>query len=319
MEPPLTRKPRPRRPLFDDIQRKWRFLFVTGEVLPVAIDPRVTPAIAVLRQSEHCVELIANTMQKGDGTTNLSMFSVCIWGFLWLAFFGICMALDFHNESLQLLVLFLEGPMAVLLYVGLLRLSPVGRYRTVRVRINRQNRRVYFVPYAADSPEPLLVIDWDTVQGVRPGSRRGPMALYLAGYTCNLHEPQLAKTSVLSTFQPSGKTWQLSNVIDSRWAWLQRYMAFDPTLPPPVIEPSPPRSVHEVFMRHGGNWIAWTFTSPWGRWLLPFTIWLDLCLLIVMPVIALPQLIILLCFPELTFPPENDLLCGFPTADGKAI
>ncbi|MGO4580723.1 hypothetical protein AB4Z48_32315 [Cupriavidus sp. 2TAF22] len=199
-------------------------------------------------------------------------------------------------------------PIAYLLIISLSRmLSYRLRYRSSTVRVDRRARRIYFVPYPDESPDSLWILDWDELLAIDYYRGKGQGYLYLVGYTSNLTERELVKVPIIGA--------HIGYYNESTWTWLQRYMAGDPNLPPPTVE-SPPRSSRDVLLRYGGRWVLASFTDPKRRWWLPLTLWVDLVIvLLVMPVMALPQLIIL-TYPEPQFPPENDRLCGFADEDG---
>ena len=132
---------------------------------------------------------------------------------------------------------------------------------------------------------------------------RAQTYLYLVGYTCNLREPQLVKIPIMSNEKIHA---------EHIWAWLHGFMAKVEDLPPPKIIAFP-QDPRDVLMRYGGRWIIWSLTTRKGRLWLPLMIWVDLAILLLfLPSMALPQLIVLL-YPEIQFPEENNRHCGFST------
>ncbi|CAG9265530.1 conserved membrane hypothetical protein [Burkholderia cepacia] len=298
----MIRRPVPtqhqlRRPTFAEIQAKWRMFRSASTLLPLELDSRVVPAIEATRFNEQCIEIISDTLQTELEGVGLRAFVFC-----GLLSFVIAAIVDSGpwSTGIWMLVLGLPGFGLLCFFLGRV-LGPHFRYRCSRVRFDRRSRRVYYVPYPEESSEPIWELEWDGLQGIERAPGRAQLYLYLVGFTCNLPEPRLVKIPVICSDKIFG---------DHRWAWLQGFMAKSADLPAPKIT-SFPRTWRDVLMRYGGRWIVWSFTTNKGRLLLPPMIWVDLAILLCfMPVLALPQLIILL-YSELQFPQENDQLCGF--------
>ncbi|MGO4332842.1 DUF6708 domain-containing protein [Cupriavidus sp. 2TAF22] len=294
-----------RRPTLAEIQRKWRQFRSASNLLSSEINPNSIPGISILRKSEHGIELISETMQRNNEGLTLRIS-------LLLSITLILGATLSHSRDNTTYFLVISLSCLAFGFSGFLSARLIGprfRYRSSRVRINRKTQKIYYSPYPEEGNEELLVMEWNHIQALAYSTGRSAPYLYLIGYTSNTPEPKLAKIPIVADYRIS-----IDSVLvlptDCRWAWLQRYMTGDPSLPAPTVE-SPPRSWRDVLLRYGGRWVLASFTDPNRRWWLPLTLWVDLAIvLLVMPVMALPQLIIL-TYPEPQFPPENDRLCGF--------
>lgn len=286
------------RPSFREIQDKWRLFRFASTLLPLRPGIQEPAAIEATRFNEHCIEVVSDTLQTEDAGFFLRLLT--LYGLLSFFF---AMIGGFGGWSVGVLILTLGLPCIGLLWFVLSRvLLPRFRYRSSKVRFDRRNRRVYYVPYPEESSEELWELDWDRLQGIRWMTGQAQPYLYLVGYTCNLPEPQLVKIPIISN----------EKIFASHiWAWLHRFMEKVEDLPLPKII-TPPQKPRDVLMRYGGRWIIWSLTKKGCIWL-PLMIWVDLAILLLyMPSWALPQLIVLL-YPEIKFPEENDRYCGFST------
>ncbi|CAB3737418.1 hypothetical protein LMG26690_05389 [Achromobacter animicus] len=292
-----TKRHRQARPSFMEIQNNWRLFRFASTLLPTAPGSYETPAIQAVRFNDDCIEVVSDTLQ-----TELEGFGLRAFTFFGLLVFLIAVIVGVDNWFGVVWVPILGLPVIGLLGFFLSRiLLPRYRYRCSKVRFDRRSRRVYYVPYPEESSDTIWELDWDRLQGIDWTTGRAQPYLYLVGYTCNLPEPQLVKIPVMY----NGEIWA-----DHIWAWLHRFMAQIEDLPPPKII-TLPQSPRDVLMRYGGRWIVRSLTTKKGRLWLPLTIWVDLAILLVfMPSMALPQLIVLL-YPEIQFPEENNRHCGF--------
>ncbi|MFJ3465490.1 hypothetical protein [Achromobacter spanius] len=287
------------RPSFGEIQKKWRLFRFASTLLPLEPDAHETPAIQAIRFNDNCIEVVSDTLQ-----TELEGVGLRIFTFFGLLVFLIAVVVGVDNWFGLVWVPILGLPVIGLLGFFLSRiLSPRYRYRCSKVRFDRRFRRVYYVPYPEESSDAIWELDWDRLQGIDWTTGRAQPYLYLVGYTCNLPEPQLVKIPVMY----DGEIWA-----EHIWAWLHQFMARIEDLPPPRII-TPPRSPRDVLMRYGGGRIISSLTTRKGRLSLPLMIWVDLAILLMfMPTMALPQLIVLQ-YPEIQFPEENNRRCGFST------
>lgn len=286
------------RPSFREIQNKWRLFRFASTLLPLQPDTEDPAAIEATRYNEHCIEVVSDTLQNENAGFFLRMLTLYgLLSFFFAAFGG------FGGWSVGVLILTLGLPCLGLLWFFLSRaLAPRYRYRGSKVRFDRRNRRVYYVPYPEESSETIWELDWDRIQGIRWMTGHAQPYLYLVGYTCNLPEPELVRIPIMSN----------ERIFAGHiWTWLYRFMAKAEGLPPPKIITNP-QTPRDVLMRYGGRWIMHSLTKSERRWL-PLTIWVDLAILLLyMPSWAFPQLIVLL-YPEIEFPEDNNLYCGFST------
>ncbi|MCP2516972.1 hypothetical protein M5J07_18670 [Achromobacter mucicolens] len=287
------------RPSFMEIQRNWRLFRFASTLLSLCPDASDAPAIEAIRVNEYCIEVVSDTLQKGSVGVNLQTFTFSGLFSLLFAVVG-----GFGGWSLGVVIFSLGLPiLGILLFLVSSVLGPRYRYRCSKVRFNRRSRRVYYVPYPEESSETIWELAWDRVQGISWMTGLAQPYLYLVGYTCNLPEPQLVKIPVMSNEKIHA---------EHIWAWLNRFMAKDEDLPLPQIIQLPQKPT-EVLMRNGGHLVMWSLTTRKGRRFLPLMIWVDLAILLLyMPSRALPQLIILQ-YPEIQFPEENNRHCGFST------
>jgi len=287
------------RPSFMEIKRNWRLFRSASTLLSLFPDASDAPAIEAIRVNEYCIEVVSDTLQKGSVGVILQTFTFSGLFSLLFAVVG-----GFGGWSLGVVIFSLGLPiLGILLFFVSSVLGPRYRYRCSKVRFDRRSRRVYYVPYPEESSETIWEFDWDRVQGISWMTGRAQPYLYLVGYTCNLPEPQLAKIPVMSNEKIHA---------EHIWAWLNRFMAKDEDLPLPKIIQLPQKRT-EVLMRYGGSLVMWSITTRKGRRSLPLMIWVDLAILLLyMPSRALPQLIILQ-YPEIQFPEENNRHCGFST------
>ncbi|MGW9064206.1 hypothetical protein ACWGPO_08930 [Achromobacter animicus] len=291
-----TKQPRRPRPSFREIQKKWRLFRFASTLLPLQPDAQESSAIEATKFNEHCIEVVSDMPTEGEGLI-LRMFT-----FFGLVVFFIAVVVGV-DDWFGLIWLFVLGfPVIGLMLFFLPRvLGPRHRYRCSKVRFDRRSRRVYYVPYPEESSEEIWELDWDGLQGIRWMTGHAQPYLYIVGYTCNLPVPQLVKIPIMSNERIFA---------DHIWAWLHRFTAQIEDLPPPKIITFP-QSPRDVLMRYGGRWIVRSLTTKKARLWLPLTIWVDLAILLVfMPSMALPQLIVLL-YPEIQFPEENNRHCGF--------
>lgn len=288
------------RPSFMEIKRNWRLFRSASTLLSLFPDASDAPAIEAIRVNEYCIEVVSDTLQKGSVGVILQTFTFSGLFSLLFAVVG-----GFGGWSLGVVIFSLGLPiLGILLFFVSSVLGPRYRYRCSKVRFDRRSRRVYYVPYPEESSETIWELDWDRVQGISWMTGRAQPYLYLVGYTCNLPEPQLVKIPVMSNEKIHA---------EHIWAWLNRFMAKDEDLPLPKIIQLPQKRT-EVLMRYGGRLVMWSITTRKGRRSLPLMIWIDLAILLLyMPSRALPQLIILQ-YPEIQFPEENDRHCGFATS-----
>ena len=289
--------PRTRRlPKLSEIQARWNSFRSACDLLSHEIDSSAKASISILRQSGHCVEITSDTLQRENST-----FEIIIWSLVVYVILIIFWVLIFSGIAVYLFFLFLPASYVV----GILSSRMLGaryRRRSSRVRIDRLERKVYYVSCGDDGRDTLWVLDWDDLLCIDYYHGRGQGYLYLVGYPLNLTGEKLVRIPII------GLRIGYSNA--STWVWLQRYMAGDTGLPAPTIE-SPPRTWRDVLQRCGGRWVLESFTDTKRRWWLLLTIWVDLVIvLLIMPVMALPQLVIL-TYSEPQFPPDNDRLCGF--------
>ncbi|MGE8670786.1 MAG: hypothetical protein ACN6PM_23850 [Achromobacter mucicolens] len=285
------------RPSFDEIQSKWRLFRFASTLLPALPDTQEPAAIVATRLNDHCVEVVSNTLQTEGAGFLLRLFT--FFGLLsfFLAVFGVL-----GGWSAGVLILSLGLPCMGLIWFFLpCLLAPRYRYRCSKVRFDRRSRRVYYVPYPEESSDAIWELEWDRLQGISWSTGQAQAYLYLVGYTCNLPESQLVKIPIMFN----------EKIFASHiWAWLHGFMDKVEALPAPKIIAFPQNS-RDVLMRYGGRWITWSLTTKKGRLWLPLMIWVDLAILLIfMPVLALPQLIVLL-YPEIRFTEENDRHCGF--------
>lgn len=287
------------RPSFMEIQRNWRLFRFASTLLSLFPDASDAPAIEAIRVNEYCIEVVSDTLQKGSVGVILQTFTFSGLFSLLFAVVG-----GFGGWSLGVVIFSLGLPiLGILLFFVSSVLGPRYRYRCSKVRFNRRSRRVYYVPYPEESSETIWELDWDRVQGISWMTGLAQPYLYLVGYTCNLPEPQLVKIPVMSNEKIHA---------EHIWAWLNRFMAKDEDLPLPQIIQLPQKPT-EVLMRNGGRLVMWSLTTRKGRRFLPLMIWVDLAILLLyMPSRALPQLIVLQ-YPEIQFPEENNRHCGFST------
>ena len=287
------------RPSFNEIRCKWRLFRFASTVLPVVPDAHVVPAIEATRFNENCIEVISDTLQTESEGVGLRMFT-----FFGLLVFLIALNVGVDDWFGPVWVPILGLPVIGLLGFFLSRvLLPRFRYRCSKVRFDRRSRRVYYVPYPECGSETIWELDWDRLQGIEWTTGRAQPYLYLVGCTCNLPEPQLVKIPVMY----NGRIWA-----GHIWAWLHRFMANVEDLPSPKIITFP-KKPSDVLLRYGGRWIIRSLNTKKGRQMLPLTIWVNLAILLLyMPSWALPQLIVLL-YPEIEFPEENNRHCGFST------
>ncbi|WP_338615899.1 hypothetical protein [Achromobacter sp. E1] len=287
------------RPSFRKIQEKWRLFRFASTLLPLDPAAHEVPAIEATRLNENCIEVVSDTLQgelEGVGLRLLTLFGLVV--------FYIALIAGVDDGFGMIWVPMLGLPIIGLLGFFLPRvLLPRYKYRSSKVRFDRRSRRVYYVPYPEESSDAIWELDWDQLQGIDWTTGRSQPYLYLVGYTCNLPEPQLVKIPVMY----NGEIWA-SHI----WAWLHRFMDNVEDLPPPKIITRPERP-SDVLMRYGGRWIKWSLTTKQGRLWLPLMIWVDLSILLLyMPSWSLPQLIVLL-YPEIQFPEQNNRHCGFST------
>lgn len=295
-----TKKIRVPRPTFREIQNKWRLFRFASTLLPSDPNASETPAIEAISVNENCIEVVSDTLQNDHEGVILQAFTFSGLFSLLFAVMG-----GFGGWSVGVLIfsLGLPGLGAVLFFLSCV-LGPRYRYRCSKVRFDRRSRRVYYVPYPEESLDAIWELDWDRLQGIRWMTGRAQSYLYLVGYTCNLPEPKLVKIPIMANHE-----FFASHI----WAWLQRFMAGQVGgLPAPKIIKLPQKP-SDVLMRYGGRLVMWSITTRKGRRSLPLMIWVDLAILLLyMPSRALPQLIILQ-YPEIQFPKENDRHCGFST------
>ena len=286
------------RPSFNEIQSKWRLFRFASTILPLVPDTREDSAIEATCFNENCIEVVSDTLQSGDEGVMLQGFTFSGLVSLLFAVFG-----GFGGWSVGVVILSLGLPvLGVLLFFLSSVLGPRFRYRCSKVRFDRRKRRVYYVPYPEESSDAIWELDWDRLQGIEWMTGQAQSYLYLVGYTCDLSEPQLVKIPIMANQK------FFANHI---WAWLNRFMdghIGDLPLPKIIRLPQKPS---DVLARYGGRLVIWSLTTRKGRRYLPLMIWVDLAIvLLYMPSRALPQLIILL-YPEIRFPEENNRLCGF--------
>jgi len=268
-------------------------------LLPVVPDAHEIPAIDATHFNENCVEGVSDTLQtelEGMGLRLCTFFGLLVF------FIAVIVGVDdwFGPVWLYVLGLPVIGLMGAFLSSVL---GPRYRYRCSKVRFDRRNRRVYYVPYPEESSEAIWELDWDQAQGISWMTGLAQPYLFLVGYTCNQPEALLVKIPIMSNEKIHA---------EHIWAWLHGFMAKAEDLPPPKII-TLPQSPRDVLMRYGGRWIVRSLTTKKARLWLPLTIWVDLAILLVfMPSMALPQLIVLL-YPEIQFPEENNRHCGFST------
>ncbi|NBA94910.1 hypothetical protein [Pseudomonas sp. R5(2019)] len=287
-----------------EIQKKWRQFRSASRFLPSELFT-IEPAISILRKSNDSIELTSETLQRSSEGLTLRATAPLVLASLLAAFLS-SSASDVEAAMLMCLITL------ILSFVGFFSfrlIAPRFRYRASRVRINRKSRRIYYAPHPENGNEDIWILKWDCIQSLAYATGQSPPYLYLIGYTCNTQPSKLVKIPIVSDYRLNMPFDDLAPT-DCRWVWLQRYMAGDTSLPEPFIE-SPPRTCRDVVLKYGGQWVLSSFTDPKRRRWLPLTIWADLVIvLLVMPIMALPQLIVL-TYPEPIFPPENDRLCGF--------
>ena len=291
---------RPPRPTFREIQNKWRLFRFASTLLPQFPDPKEPASIEAIRFNEQCIEVVSDTLQNVDEGVILQAFT--FFGLFSLLF---AMLGGLGGWSVGVLIFSLGLPsLGVLLFCLSRVLGPRYRYRCSKVRFDRRSRRVYYVPYPEECSEVIWELDWDRIQGIRWMTGHAQSYLFLVGYTCNLPEPQLVKIPIMAN-----QEFFASHI----WAWLHRFMVGQVgDLPPPKINRLPQKPI-DVLMRSGGRLVMWSLTTREGRRFFPLMIWVDLAILLLyMPSRALPQLIVLL-YPEIEFPEENNRHCGFST------
>jgi hypothetical protein len=288
------------RPSFSEIQNNWRLFRFASTLLPLRLDMHETAAIEATRFNDNCIEVVSDTLQNDHEGVILQAFTFSGLFSLLFAVVG-----GFGGWSVGVLIFSLGLPgLGVVLFFLSCVLGPRYRYRCSKVRFDRRSRRVYYVPYPEESLDAIWELDWDRLQGIRWMTGRAQSYLYLVGYTCNLPEPKLVMIPIMANHE-----FFASHI----WAWLQRFMAGQVGgLPAPKIIKLPQKP-SDVLMRYGGRLVMWSITTRKGRRFLPLMIWVDLAILLLyMPSRALPQLIILQ-YPEIQFPEENDRHCGFST------
>lgn len=295
-----TKQIRQPRPSFNEIRSKWRLFRFASTLLPLVPDTHEDAAIEATCFNENCIEVISDTLQKDDE-------GVILQGFTFAGLFSLLFAAvgGFGGWSVAVVIFSLGLPgLGVFLFFLASVLGPRFRYRCSKVRFDRRSRRVYYVAYPEESSDVIWELDWDRLQGIEWMTGNSQSYLYLVGYTCNLPEPQLVKIPIIA------KQNFFANHV---WAWLHRFMGgHDGDLPPPKIIRLPQKP-SDVLARYGGRLVMRSLTTRKGRRYLPLMIWVDLAILLLyMPSRALPQLIVLM-YPEIQFPEENNRHCGFST------
>ncbi|KRA02542.1 MAG: hypothetical protein ACN6O5_23700 [Achromobacter sp.] len=294
-----TKQLRQYRPTFREVQRKWRLFRFASTLLPLDADAHETPAIEATRFNENCIEVISDTLQTGKEGELLRIFT---FSGIFLFFYALIGGFGGWSAGVLILSLGLPGIGFLSFFIPRV-LRPRYRYRCSKVRFDRRSRRVYYVPYPEESSEAVWELDWDQLLGIQWSTGQAQPYLYLVGYTCNLPEPQLVKIPVIFNEKIFGT---------QIWAWLHLFMDKVGDLPPPKIILFP-QNPGDVLMRYGGRRIFRSLTTRKGRLWLPLMIWVDLAILLLyMPSWALPQLIVLK-YPEIQFPEENNRHCGFST------
>lgn len=297
---PPTKHIKQSRPSFDEIQSKWRLFRFASTLLPLVPNTHEDSAIEATCFNENCIEVVSDTLQNDHE-------GVILQGFTFFGLFSLLFAVIGGYGGWSVGVVFFSLGLlvlGVLLFFLSRVLGPRYRYRCSKVRLDRRSRRVYHVPYPEESSDAMWELDWDTLQGVRWMTGQAQSYLYLVGYTCNLPEPQLVKIPIMAN-----QKFFAGHI----WAWLQRFMdGHDGDLPLPTIIRLPQKP-SDVLARHGGRLVMWSLATRKGRRYLPLMIWVDLAILLLyMPTRALPQLIVLK-YPEIQFPVENNRHCGFST------
>ncbi|NBA94909.1 DUF6708 domain-containing protein [Pseudomonas sp. R5(2019)] len=286
------------RPTPAEIKHTWRKFRSATDFLPFDIDPEVKPSITILRANTTTVEITSDTLQRTGTTLNFHLSSLVAFGVLLL----FSVSLMHHTQDLKLIFLIFAIPLSYLTSFGLSYFLGIRfHYRRSTVRFNRITRQVFFAPHirTADS---MWIMNWDEICAVDYYRGKGQGYLYLVGHPANLGITELVKIPIIGA--------HIGYHNASSWLWLHRYMTGDSQLPAPTIE-YPPQTWRDVLLKYGGQWVLTSFTDPKRRRWLPLTIWADLFIvLLFMPIMALPQLIIL-TYPEPKFPAENDKLCGF--------